>query len=110
MERGGGLIMTTTQLSPEQATRARKNLHFILQRVTSVGNAPIALAVGCDEATISRMRPEKFEQFAQILAVLDLKVVPSEMRCFNERDIEMFIHGSKRWMEHVQGLDQLEEG
>ncbi|MNH40877.1 hypothetical protein D3C76_1654860 [compost metagenome] len=56
------------------------------------------------------MRPEKFEQFAQILAVLDLKVVPSEMRCFNERDIEMFIHGSKRWMEHVQGLDQLEEG
>ncbi|WP_267273790.1 hypothetical protein [Pseudomonas putida] len=46
--------MSTTQLSPEQATRARKNLHFILQRVTSVGNAPIAHAVGCDEATIKR--------------------------------------------------------
>ena len=102
--------MSTTQLSPEQTARARKNLHFILQRVTSVGNAPVALAIGCDEATVSRMRPEKFEQFAQILAVLGLKVVPSEMRCFNERDIEMFIHGSKRWMEHVQGLDQLEEG
>ncbi|MGH8381766.1 MAG: CII family transcriptional regulator [Pseudomonas sp.] len=110
MVRGGGLIMSTTALNPEQAARARKNLHFILQRVTSVGNAPIALAIGCDEATVSRMRPEKFEQFAQILAVLGLKVVPSEMRCFNERDIEMFIHGSKRWMEHVQGLDQLEEG
>jgi hypothetical protein len=101
--------MAVPQLSPEQVTRARKNLHFVLQRVTSMGNAPIALAMGCDEATISRMRPEKFEQFSQILAVLGLKVVPCEMRCFNERDIEMFIHGSKRWMEHIQGVEQLEE-
>ena len=101
--------MGVPQLSPEQVTRARKNLHFVLQRVTSMGNAPIAVAMGCDEATISRMRPEKFEQFSQILAVLGLKVVPCEMRCFNERDIEMFIHGSKRWMEHIQGVEQLEE-
>ena len=101
--------MSTTRLSQEQVVRARKNLHFILQRVTSVGNAPIALAVGCDEATISRMRPEKFEQFAQILAVLGLKVVPSEMRCFNERDIEAILHQAKRWMEHVQHVDQLDE-
>lgn len=105
---GGGLIMTT-QLSPEQATRARKNLHFILQRVTSVGNAPVALAVGCDEATISRMKPEKFQQFAEILAVLDLKIVPMEMRCFNQRDIEAILHQAKRWMEHVQHVDQLDE-
>ncbi|GAB3479428.1 CII family transcriptional regulator [Azotobacter salinestris] len=100
--------MATTQLSQEQAARARKNFIILMQRLASVGNAPVALAVGCDEATISRMKPEKFQQFAEILAVLDLKVVPSEMRCFNERDIEMFIHGSKRWMEHIQGVDQLE--
>ncbi|MCY1374402.1 hypothetical protein D9M69_617410 [compost metagenome] len=100
--------MSTTQLSPDQAERARKNFHQIMRRLASVGNAPVALAVGCDEATISRMKPEKFQQFAEILAVLDLKVVPSDMRCFNERDIEMFIHGSKRWMEHIQGVDQLE--
>ncbi|WP_288079007.1 CII family transcriptional regulator [Pseudomonas sp.] len=100
--------MSANQLSQEQAVRARKNYHFIVQKLASVGNAPVAFAVGCDEATISRMKPEKFEQFAQILAVLDLKIVPAEMRCFNERDIEMFIHGSKRWMEHIQGVDQLE--
>lgn len=102
--------MATPKLSHEQTARARKNLHFILQRVNSVGNGPIALAVDCDEATISRMKPDKFEQFSQILAVLDLKIVPAEMRCFNEHDIAMFIHGSKRWMEHIQGVDQLEEG
>jgi len=81
-----------------------------MQRLASIGNAPVAHAVGCDEATISRMKPEKFEQFAQILAVLDLKIVPSEMRCFNQRDIEAIFHQAKRWMEHVQNVDQLEEG
>ncbi|WP_338576276.1 CII family transcriptional regulator [Pseudomonas canadensis] len=101
--------MSTSPLSQEQTVRARKNYSVLMQHLASVGNAPVALAVGCDEATISRMKPEKFEQFCQILAVLGLKVVPSEMRCFNERDIEMFIHGSKRWMEHIQGVDQLQE-
>jgi hypothetical protein len=83
--------MATNQLSQDQTVRARKNYHFIVQKLASMGNAPVAVAVGCDEATISRMKPEKFEQFAQILAVLDLKIVPNEMRCFNERDIEMLI-------------------
>ncbi|MDI2595001.1 CII family transcriptional regulator [Pseudomonas sp. 681] len=101
--------MSTTQLSQEEVVRARKNYAVLMQRLASVGNGPVALAVGCDEATISRMKPEKFEQLSQILAVLNLKIVPGEMRCFNERDIEMFIHGSKRWMEHIQGVDQLEE-
>lgn len=101
--------MPTSPLSQEQTVRARKNMAVLMQRLASVGNGPVALAVGCDEATISRMKPEKFQQFAEILSVLDLKIVPSEMRCFNERDIEMFIHGSKRWMEHIQGVDQLQE-
>ncbi|MWK59778.1 transcriptional regulator [Pseudomonas otitidis] len=100
--------MSTEQLSQEQATRARKNFAVLMQRLASVGNAPVALAVGCDEATISRMKPDKFQQFAEILAVLDLKIVPNAMRCFNERDIENILHQAKRWMEHVQGIDQLE--
>lgn len=100
--------MSTTQLSQDQLVRARKNYAVLMQRLASIGNAPVALAVGCDEATISRMKPEKFEQLCQILAVLDLKVVPTEMRCFNEKDIEAIFHQARRWMEHVQGVDQLE--
>ncbi|WP_137971988.1 CII family transcriptional regulator [Pseudomonas sp. F(2018)] len=100
--------MNTEQLSQEQTVRARKNYAVLMQRLASIGNAPVALAVGCDEATISRMKPEKFEQLCQILAVLDLKVVPSTMKCFDERDIETILHQAKRWMDHVQGIDQLE--
>lgn len=101
--------MSTISLSPPQLERARKNYSFLMQRLASVGNGPVALAVGCDEATISRMKPERFEQLCQILAVLDLKIVPTGMRCFNERDIEAIFHQAKRWMEHVQNVDQLEE-
>ena len=88
--------------------RAKKNYTILMRELASVGNAPVALAVGCDEATISRMKPEKFEQFCQILAVLDLKVVPTEMQCFNKRDIETLLHQAKRYMELIQGVDQLE--
>ena len=101
--------MSTSPLNQEQTVRARKNYSVLMQRLASIGTGPVALAVGCDEATISRMKPEKFEQFAQILAVLDLKIVPGEMRCFNQRDIEAIFHQAKRWMEHVQHVDQLEE-
>lgn len=101
--------MPSPPLNQEQAVRARKNYSVLMQRLASIGNGPVALAMGCDEATISRMKPEKFEQFAQILAVLDLKIVPNDMRCFNQRDIEAIFHQAKRWMEHVQHVNQLEE-
>jgi len=101
--------MSTSPLSQEQTVRARKNNHVLMQRLASVGNAPVAFAVGCDEATISRMKPEKFEQFALILAVLDLKIVPTNMRCFDVRDIEAILYQAKRWMEHIQNVDQLQE-
>lgn len=88
--------MATTQLSQDQLVRSRKNMVILMQRLASVGNAPVAAAVGCDEATISRMKPEKFQQFAEILAVLDLKIVPKGMRCFDERDIEAILYQAKR--------------
>ncbi|MBD8493852.1 transcriptional regulator [Pseudomonas syringae] len=100
--------MATSPLNQEQTVRARKNMAVLMQRLASIGNGPVALAVGCDEATISRMKPEKFQQFSEILAVLDLKIVPTDMRCFNQRDIEAIFHQAKRWMEHVQHVDQLE--
>lgn len=101
--------MTTSPLSQQQVVRARKNMAVLMQRLASTGNAPVALAVGCDEATISRMKPEKFQQFCEILSVLDLKVVPTEMRCFNQRDIEAILHQARRWMEHVRHVDQLDD-
>lgn len=101
--------MSTSPLNQEQTARARRNYVVLMQALASVGNAPVALAVGVDEATISRMKPEKFEQFCQILAVLDLKVVPKAMQCFDKRDIETLLHQAKRYMDLIQNVDQLQE-
>lgn len=100
--------MTANQLNPEQDARARKNYSLIVQRLASVGNAPVALAVGCDESTISRMKPEKFREFSEILAVLDLKIVPMDMKCFNEREMEAILTLAKSKMRELESVEQLE--
>ncbi|EML4274966.1 TPA: transcriptional regulator [Pseudomonas aeruginosa] len=100
--------MATTQLDQDQTIRARKNFAILLQRLSSVGNAPVAVAVGCDESTISRMKPEKFLEFARILAVLDLKVVGNEMKCFNEKEIAAILHLAKSKLSEVESVEQLE--
>lgn len=96
-----------SKLSDNQEAIARKNYSMIVQRLASVGNAAVSHALGCDESTISRMKPEKFQQFAEILAVLDLKIVPDDMRCFKQSDVEYFMYGNKKWTEHLQSADDL---
>lgn len=96
-----------SKLSDEQQKRARKNYSMIVQRLASVGNASVSLAIGCDESTISRMKPEKFQQFAEILAFIDLKIVPQSKRCFDEKDVEHLMYAAKKWHEHLQSVDQL---
>lgn len=96
-----------SELSDEQRERSRKNYSMIVQRLASVGNKPVAEAINKDESTVSRMKPETFQQLADILAVLDLKVVPKDMRCFKQSDVEFFMYGSKKWHERLQSADDL---
>lgn len=96
-----------SKLSEKQEERSRKNYSIIMQGLASVGNKAVANAIGCDESTISRMKPEKFQEFSDMLAVMGLKVVSENMKCFNQKDIETILHQAKRWMEHVQSVEQL---
>lgn len=97
--------MTLNTPRPE---RARKNEQLILQRLASVGQVTAAAAIGVDESTVSRMKEGKIQQFSELLAVLNLKVVPEGMRCFDPKDIDTLLHQAKRWMEHIGSSDQLE--
>lgn len=100
--------MAAPQLTQDQALKARKSLAILMQRLASVGNAATALAAGCDEATISRMKNEKFEQLCQILTALDLKVVPDSMKCFDEKTVEVLLYGHQQWMKSIESPQQLE--
>ncbi len=67
---------------------ARKMLSLIFQRLSSVGGGPVAIALGVSEATISRLKNEQAEPFTAFLAVLGLKVVPAEHKCYAPDYIE----------------------
>jgi hypothetical protein len=70
-------------VSAQVTERARKNHTLILQRLASVGQSQLAQALGVSESAVSRMKDKELADLSKLLAVLGLKVVPLEMRCFD---------------------------
>lgn len=65
----------TTALSADTLARSRKTAATILQRLSSVGQAALADALGVSESTISRWKDGDIEKTAITLTVLGLRVV-----------------------------------
>lgn len=65
----------TTPLSADTIARSRKTAATILQRLSSVGQAALADALGVSESTISRWKDGDIEKTAITLTVLGLRVV-----------------------------------
>jgi hypothetical protein len=100
--------MSSNVLNQGQEERARKNHSLIMQRLASVGNAAVALAIGVDESTVSRMKTDKLLELATILSVLDLKVVPASMKIFDEKTVEVLLYGHQQWVNSIESAHQLE--
>lgn len=88
--------------------KARKFEALILQRLAKVGQTPCALAMDVSESTVSRLQSEHLKKFTLLIEALDLKVVPSEMKCYRPQDIEPYIQIAKQHMERINGLDSLQ--
>ena len=87
--------------------RARKNASVILQRLASAGQVNVAKALNVSEATISRKKDGEIEEIAKFLAVLGLKAVPIEMRCYNAADIDPLLQLAKRHLQQITHASQL---
>ena len=70
--------MTTTPLSPDQIESARKYEALILQQFAAIGQRTVTNALNISDSTVSRMKGEQVEAISQLLAVLELKVVPDD--------------------------------
>jgi len=69
-------------VSPPAPERARKIVRLVLQRLQEPGSGvAMAVAMGCSESTISRIKSDHLETFALLLAHAGLKVVPVEFKC-----------------------------
>ena len=69
-------------VSSPPAERACKTVQLVLQRLQEPGRAvALATSMGVSESTVSRIKNERLEEVALMLAHLGLKVVPSEFKC-----------------------------
>ncbi len=93
-------------LSPPPDERARKILQVLFQRLSSVGQSTVATQLSVSEATVSRMK-EDMPRFAGMLSALGLKVVPVEMKCYDEATLESILRLAQQRMAQLQTPQQL---
>ena len=86
---------------------ARKFQSLALQRISSVGQNAIADKLNTSEATISRFVSGELERACLVLATAGLKIVPVEMRCYPQDQIEAIFTLARASMNRVETVEQL---
>lgn len=99
--------MKPMPLCGEACERSRKYLALVLQRLSSAGQNAVAEQIGTSEATVSRFVSGELERACQILAVLGLKVVPVEMKCYPKDQLDAILLLAKAGMSKVETVEQL---
>lgn len=102
-----GKIMA--ELFPDVAERSRKNESIILRRLASVGQAVVATGLGLHESSVSRMKDGELERLSRLLAILGLKAVPIEMRCYPENEINAIFTLARQSLERAHSAADLFE-
>lgn len=95
------------RVSNNVAERARKFHALALQRTASVGQRQVAEELRISEATMSRFVSGDLERACQVLAVLGLKVVPAEMKCYPKDQIDAIFTLARASMNRVADVEQL---
>lgn len=93
---------------PQPDETARKIVKVIFQRLSSVGQNTVAEALSTSESTISRLKAD-VPQFAAMLAKLGLKVVPAEMRCYDEKTLASILELAQQRMAQIKSPVELSQ-
>jgi hypothetical protein len=101
--------MTMSEVLQTPQEISRKIESTILRRLASVGQTTVAKAIGGSETKISRMKSDgDIREFSVMLNALGLKAVPSEMKCYNPKDIEYLLYCQQQYARMLSTPDQLE--
>lgn len=94
-----------TEVSVSPAERARKTVQMFLQRMQEPGTGvAVAATMGVSEATVSRIKSERLEEVATLLACLGLKVVPTEYKCVDPAAYAFLTRTHEKVMRVAPGL------
>jgi hypothetical protein len=80
-----------------------------MQRAARVGQNDVGLAIGIDGSNVSRFMSEEKDMMRAlaILAALNLKVVPAEMKCFPPKKMQMILDLARDHLNQIQDVEQL---
>ena len=78
-----------SQLSKDQAAWSRNMQSQVLQALASTGQAVAAEAISVDSSTMTRLKDVHLVKLCNLMAILGLKVVPRNMKCYNPVKVEM---------------------
>lgn len=95
-------------LSPPTDENARKIAQTIFQALSRVGQNHVAQALGVSDATISRMKDD-LPRAAGMLSILGLKVVPSTMKCYEEKTLAAVLELAHQRMAQLSSVQQLQQ-
>lgn len=93
-------------MTPQE--RARKNTATALQALHSVGQAPVARAMGVSEGHISKIKSERLEELCELLAHCGMKIVPINFKCFDEKYVEHLRYFASKGV-NLPPPDEIEE-
>ncbi|UGQ44954.1 hypothetical protein [Massilia endophytica] len=96
-----------TPVSSADAEKARKYHSLALQRISSVGQNNMAERLKTSESTVSRFVAADLERACAFLSVLGLKVVPSEMKCYDAKTIDTLMHLAREHLNRLETPEQL---
>jgi len=92
--------------SPTPAERARKYVSLVMQRLAGSQDA-IAATMGVSGSTISRLKSDHIETFCAVLAHAGLKVVPVEMKCYPEDQMEAILTLARERLRQIQNASDM---
>ena len=93
-------------MSPTPPENARKIAQVVFQTLSRVGQNEVAQALGISDSGVSRLK-ENIPHFAGMLDRLGLKVVPAEMRCYDEKTLASILELARQRMDQLKSPLQL---
>lgn len=95
----------------DPAKLAKANETRVLTRLEENGRqSAVAAAMRTSESTISRMKGDHLTQICELLAHLNLKVVPQECSMISPDTLRVLIHGHKCWADSIKSIEDLTDG
>ena len=72
-----------TELDKNVRAAARRNEQRVLQHMGATKQVELAESLGVHESTVSRMKDAEIARFSLMLALLNLKIVPTNARMYD---------------------------